>query len=80
MALQFIKDENRTPKILLAAVKQNGLVLQFIKEENRTSGILLAAVKQYGRALQCAGDCARTEMRCVFSKLNRRVRPVDAAR
>jgi hypothetical protein len=42
MALEVIKE--RTPKICLEAVKQNGYALQFVKEQ--TPEICLEAVKQ----------------------------------
>jgi IMP cyclohydrolase len=56
LALQYIKDEMRTPCIMLEAVKNNGLALRYIKDEMKSHCIMLEAVKNNGRALQYIKD------------------------
>ena len=45
-----------SPKIILAAVKQNGLALQYVKNNMMTPGIILEAVRQNPRALQFVSE------------------------
>lgn len=52
--LEFIHEKNKTDKVCLAAVKQNGIVLKHVK--NQTFEICLAAAKQNKEALKYIKD------------------------
>lgn len=57
------------PKIVLRAVRQNGLALQYTSlRENKD--IVLAAVKQNGVAIQYASRPIKTDMDIIFAALN----------
>ena len=60
MAIHHLTDEQRTPEICLAAVKQHGQSIQYLTDEQRTPEVCLVAVQQDGEAIgvltpdQCA--------------------------
>jgi hypothetical protein len=62
-ALRFIKKQNQTEDLCLAAVSNNGMALRFVK--NKTERICDAAVAQNGLALIFVKD--QTEKQCLLA-------------
>lgn len=60
MALQYIHENAKTPKLCLEAIRQNGLALQFVPEAMKTYDMCQVAVCKNGMALQYVPYYLRT--------------------